>query len=105
MCYAQLSDDLYFEFLTDLYAQKDLLTLDNIDIEVFGFGDARDLRQHLIGCYLKPANVREVLDQLQLALKLGVRFTPGLYYDGTQYVPSDLIDMLKEGIPAEKKSN
>ncbi|HPR64943.1 MAG TPA: thioredoxin domain-containing protein [Thermoanaerobaculia bacterium] len=96
MCFFSADPSFYFDFLTDMYAQRDTLDLDTIDYAVFGFADQRELRPHLLDCYLKTDNIRSVLNQLQLALTLGVRFTPGLYLDGTLYVPSDLLALLKE---------
>jgi hypothetical protein len=94
-CFLAQSPDLYFEFLEWFYPQRKDIDFSSIDSVCYGFAEMKDLQETFLSCYMQEANIQSVMKVMQMAIQAGVTHTPTLFYNGTSYLPADLLAMLK----------
>lgn len=95
-CFKKIKEEYFFDFINWYYEERKNIELENIDLKVYQFAEEKNLQNEFISCYMKPENLKTVLDSLQMGIDLDIKFTPAIFLNGKAYLPKDIIEILKE---------
>lgn len=94
-CFKMINNELYFDYINWFYEERENIDLENIDLKIYQFAQEKGMDKEFLKCYMKPENIKLVLETLQMGLDLNVQSTPTIFYNGKKYPSKKIIDILK----------
>lgn len=94
-CFKKMGDDFFFDYINWFYEERGNIDLENIDLKIYQFAQEKNIEKEFLECYMKPENIKTVLETIQMGIDLNVQVTPTIFYNGKKYPPKTLIEMLK----------
>lgn len=94
-CFKKIGDDLFFDYINWFYEERGNIELENIDLKIYEFAKEKNIEKEFLECYMKPENIKTVLETIQMGIDLNVQTTPTIFYNGKKYPPKKLIEILK----------
>lgn len=94
-CFKKMGDDFFFDYINWFYEERGNIELENIDLKIYQFAQEKNIEKEFLECYMKPENIKTVLEAIQMGIELNVQATPTVFYNGKKYPPKTLIEMLK----------